>query len=579
MKKLLTCILGQKDILLYFIASLLACFAFHQVIDSYGAYVIFMAVEGIVGVIGYYAYERIMLRKGSKPSGLVPIILIGVYAMQCIYVIAGEMINCYFTADMVQWIFTGILFVGIMVSLFGILRLQHKEKITPEQTVSAVIFVAFLFQLLYAQFTGAANISRQNDTIQFVAGGGHLGYIWHVWAYGTLPQVDPRTMWEFSQPPLYYLLSGYWCKISSLLGVNLLKVAENIQFLSVFCVTLTTIYVDKIMVRMKLSAQKRIWGVLLMSCIPYTTYLSGAVNNDVLLALLTVMSFYYALKWYEEPKLTTLLADAVLTGLLVMSKSSGALVAPAILVLWIMRFIKDKDMRLRRVGEYLLFGVISLPLGLWWNVRNMIRFDMPFLYVNEPSTDSVQYIPDYTLWERLFDVKNQLNHPCIDLFNTSPNVDHNIIISTVKTLVFTQSVEMMKTPVTRFWGMAALVMTILLLVVMIACGIVGLHKISVGKHFKLSWLVLCISYLAFYLHFNLQYPFVHTMHARYILPVIFLNIPWMICGMDFLWKNMKQRLPKSYKWIKGIFAAYAIGYFGVVQCFIMEIMIQAGEWV
>ncbi len=578
MKKLWESI-PNKSIIWYFLGSLLACFAFHQVIDSYSTYVIVMAAEGILGVLFYYFYERYMIKKGSKPSAMVSIVMIGIFAMQCIYVIAGEMINCYFTGDMVQWIFTGILFAGNVLAFYLIFRLKRKDKITAEQTISAIIFMAFLFHLLYAQFTGAANLSRQNDTIQFVSGGGHLGYIWHVWAYGTLPQADPRSLWEFSQPPLYYLLSGYWCKISSLLGVNLLKVAENIQFLSVFCVTLITIYVDKIMVRMKITAQKRIWGVFLLSCIPYTTYLSGAVNNDVLLVLLTVMSFYYALKWYEEPKLFTLIVDAVITGLLVMSKSSGALIAPAILVLWIMRFIKDKGMRLRRVGEYLLFAVISLPLGLWWNVRNMVRFDMPFLYVNEPSTESVQYIPNYSIWERLFDVKNQLNHPYIELFNTSPNVDHNIIISTVKTLTFTQSVEVMATNITRFWGMAALIMTIILLLMLIVFGIVGLCKGKTAKHHKIAGLVLTVSYLVFYLYFNVQYPFVHTMHARYILPIIYLNIPWMLCGMEWLWEKLKQRMAKLSKWIKGIFAGYAIAYLGVVQCFIMEIMILAGEWV
>lgn len=569
----------DTGIIIYFFACLLACFGFHQVIASFGTYVIVMAVEGIIGVIFYYFYERYMMKREKKPSAVIPIIMIGVFTMQCLYVIVGEMINCYFRGDTVQWIFSGVLFVGIIGMGAAVAIRYSKGKLSAEQTVSVVIFVAFLFHLLYAQFTGAANIQRQNDTVAFTNGGGHLGYIWHVWAYGKLPQADPRTMWEFSQPPLYYILSGYWIKISSLLGVSFIKVAENIQFFSVFCVTATTIYVDKIMQQMKLPATKRIWGVLIISCIPYITYLSGAVNNDVLMVLLTVMSFCYALKWYEEPKLFTLVVTAVITGLLVMTKSSGALVAPAILSLFILRLWKDKGSRGRRVLEYLLFGVISLPIGLWWNVRNMIRFDMPFIYVNEPSIDSVQYIPDYTLWERLFDVKNQLNHMYIDLFNTSANVDHNIVISTIKALVFTQSSEMMTTKITHLFGLLLLIFTIILVVMMIVFGIIGLIKGKAEVWQKTAWAVLLISYLAFYLKFNLDYPFVHTMHARYLLPIFIIGVPWMLTGLRVLWEKLVNRGTKFKKYVKVLLGGWLILHYAILQCYIIQILIQAGEYI
>lgn len=567
----------NKYIIIYIFACLLACFAFNQVIPSYGAYTIFMAVTGILGVLYYYFYERYMIKKEKTPSVMIPVILIGVFITQCLYVIEGEMINCGFHADMIQWIYTILLFMGIVCVGFILLRLYHKGKLNAEQMISVMIFMAFMFHLLYAQFTGIANPARQNDTIQFTNGGGHLGYIWHVWAYGTLPQTDPRTMWEFSQPPLYYLLSGYWIKVSTILGIPILKTSENIQFFSVLCVTVTTIYIDKIMVIMKLKPEKRLWGILLISCLPYVTYLSGAVNNDVLFVLLTVMAFYYAVKWYEQPKLSFLITDAVITGLLVMTKSSGALVAPAITGLFVMRLVKDRDKWRRRVAEYLLFGLISLPIGLWWNVRNMIRFDMPFLYVNEPSTDSVQYIPEYSVLERLFDVKNQLNHIYIELFNTSPNVDHNIIISTFKTLTFTHSTEMMSSDVSFFWGYILFLFTIVLVLFMMAFGILGLLKGNAEKHQKIAWLILLISYLAFYMYFNLSYPFVHTMHARYILPIFLIGIPWMLVGMEWLWNTKISSGPNLKKVVKVAFVVYAFSYFAVSQCYIQEILVQAGE--
>ena len=579
MKKTITLIKENTDIVFYLLASVIACFFFSQIIDTFGEYVIFMAIFGTAEAIFFYLYERYMLKKDKKPSELVKIILIGIFILQILYVVVGEMIFCFFNADNIQWIFSGVLFVCIVGASIVIAKQYGKGKLSGEQTVAAAVFIAFLFHLLYAQFTGITNINRQNDTIAFTNGGGHLGYIWHVWAYGNLPQVDPRSMWEFSQPPLYYLLCGYWIKLSTLLGIPTIKAAENMQFISVLCVTLTTIYMDKIMVKMHLSPSKRVWGVACISLLPYFTYLSGAVNNDVLLLLFTVMSFYYAICWYQNPKLSTLVLNAVITGLLVMSKSSGALVAPAIAALFLMRFIKDKDMRGQRALQYLLYGAISLPIGLWWNIRNMIRFDMPFLYVNEPSTDSIQYIPDYTVWERLFGFRNQLNHLYTDLFNTSENVDYNIVIGTLKTLTFTHSSEMMQTSLTRTFGLILFIFTIMLVVLMVAFGLIGLIKGETEKHQKIAWSVLWISYILFYLKFNLDYPFVHTIHARYLLPIFVIGIPWMLVGMQWVWRHSLDKREKAKKFVKIIMGSWMVAYFGVLQCFICQLLVHARDYV
>lgn len=567
----------NKWLMFYLIAGFASCFLFNQVISAYSTYTIFIAVVGIVAMVFYYFYERYMLKKERKPSMVVLSMIIGFLAMQCMYVIIGEMILCQFVDNKVQWFFSIICFalvIGIAVALY---RMYRKEKINSEQLIGIVIFISFLWNLIYAHFTGVSNLSRQNDTIAFFNGGGHLGYIWHVWAYGNLPQVDPRSMWEFSQPPLYYLLCGYWVKISSLFGISSIRAAENIQMLSVFMVTATTIYTDKIMLRMRISIKKRLCGVLLLSAIPYMTYLSGAVNNDVLFVLLMVMVFYYVLRWYEEPKLYLLIITAVLTGLLVMTKSSGALVAPAILGLFIIRLIKIKEKRIRQILEYLLFGVISLPLGLWWNIRNMIRFDMPFLYVNEPSTESMQYIPDYSLWERIFDVKNQLNHLYTELSNANPNVDHNIIISTVKTLTFSQSYEMMSTDVTFFWGLLLFIFTTALVITMILFGVYGFLKGEVKTYYKITWFIFVVAYLIFYLRFNIQFPFVHTMHARYIMPIFILGIPWMMIGLEQVQKKISNITLKKVS--KRVAIGCVVCYLGILQCYIIQILIQAADFI
>lgn len=565
-------LLRNQEIIFYITMCFLSCFAFRQYISSFSGYMIYTAVIGVVSLLGYYLYEKYTIRRKIRKSPLVAIVLLGIFIMQCLYVIAGEMIYCGFKSDAVQWIFSLLIFMIPICSAVYLYRMWKKQLVTVEELIRVTIFIGFLFRLLYIQFTDINILSRQNDTIAFTNGGGHLGYLWHIWANGTLPNVDPRSLWEFSQPPLYYILCGYWIKISTWLGVPNLEASENLQMFSLLCVNLTSVYLDKILIKMDIKPLYRLWGQLAFLCLPYFTYLSGAANNDVLFVLLTVMVFYYMICWYEKKKVWLLMVSAVLTGLLVMTKLSGGLIAPAILALFILRFVKDKGERGKHIVEYLLFGAVSLPIGLWWNVRNAVRFQMPFFYTNEPDIGSVQYIPDYSIWQRLFDLENQLNHLYIELFNTSPNVDHNIIISTMKTMVFTHSVEYLLTPVTKFWGVVLFWSVVVGVVIAIICGMVGMFKSSQKIYLKVVWIVYLLTNIIFYLYYNVEYPFVHTMHVRYILPVFVIGVPWGVEGGKYLLNKIPGA--KTKKICCGVGIGYVLVVFAVLQAYIIEILIQ-----
>lgn len=565
-------LLLNQEIIFYITMCFLSCFAFRQYISSFSGYMIYTAVIGVVSLLGYYLYEKYTIRRKIRKSPLVAIVLLGIFIMQCLYVIAGEMIYCGFKSDAVQWIFSLLIFMIPICSAVYLYRMWKKQLVTVEELIRVTIFIGFLFRLIYVQFTDINILSRQNDTIAFTNGGGHLGYLWHIWANGTLPNVDPRSLWEFSQPPLYYILCGYWIKISTWLGVPNLEASENLQMFSLLCVNLTSVYLDKILIKMDIKPLYRLWGQLAFLCLPYFTYLSGAANNDVLFVLLTVMVFYYMICWYEKKKVWLLMVSAVLTGLLVMTKLSGGLIAPAILALFILRLVKDKGERGKHIVEYLLFGAVSLPIGLWWNVRNAVRFQMPFFYTNEPDIGSVQYIPDYSIWQRLFDLENQLNHLYIELFNTSPNVDHNIIISTMKTMVFTHSVEYLLTPVTKFWGVVLFWSVVVGVVIAIICGMVGMFKSSQKIYLKVVWIVYLLTNIIFYLYYNVEYPFVHTMHVRYILPVFVIGVPWGVEGGKYLLNKIPGA--KTKKICCGVGIGYVLVVFAVLQAYIIEILIQ-----
>ena len=51
----------------------------------------------------------------------------------------------------------------------------------------------------------------------------------------------------------------------------------------------------------------------------------------------------------------------------------------------------------------------------------------------------------------------------------------------------------------------------------------------------------------------------------------------MLAGMKWLWTHGKFENVRGKKVLKYLFGGYAIGYFAVLQCYMLEIVIQAGE--
>ena len=514
----------RKHIFLFrLLLCFIVCFSLGICMNQYRlpmpVYTGLLSVLFILFLVGYY----FAVKKYKRYEILLRLVLINVILFFVVYIVFYE-ITLIVNDFSLLWqliivaIPTGIVLFDVIYTGYN----YRRGKITGTDIIYLISFLTFLFRAMYALYNPISNVSRQHDTIAFTNGGGHLGYIWHIWAYSKIPDVDPRTLWEFYQPPLYYLICGYWTKIYTILHIPIIESAENIQFFSLFCVTSTGIVMDGILKRIGGNIKSRLMGMLIFSIIPLFTYLGGSVNNDALLLFLFFLSLYEVIVWYQDGGIGRLILSAVFTGLTVMTKISGSLIVFPILVLFLSKLIKKKDGKL--LLQYLLFGVISLPLGLWWNVRNSCRFGMPFIYFHEASRESVQFIPDFSIMNRLFDMKNQLNHPYIDIFNSSPNVDHNLIISTVKTLVFTSSADVMLSLITQILGWILLFLTIIGmlygLVLLVIDGIKYLCSEKQVSEYTIAFISLIVSQLVFYLYFNYAHTFVHNMHARYIMPAI-----------------------------------------------------------
>lgn len=108
-------------------------------------------------------------------------------------------------------------------------------------------------------------------------------------------------------------------------------------------------------------------------------------------------------EWYREQTAKNIVKAALCIGLGMMTKISVGLIAPAVAILFFMALVQNRKNIANRLGQMCLFGVICCPLGLWWSVRNYLRFGVKPNYVPSLSNADVQYIGDLTAKHRLTD--------------------------------------------------------------------------------------------------------------------------------------------------------------------------------
>ena len=87
-----------------------------------------------------------------------------------------------------------------------------------------------------------------------------------------------------------------------------------------------------------------------------------------------------------------------------MTKLSAAMVAipvAAVFLVVLARQLRQRNWRI--LGQLGGFAVICFPLGLWYPVRNLVRFGVPLTYVQEMPENSVQYLGEQSFLSRILD--------------------------------------------------------------------------------------------------------------------------------------------------------------------------------
>jgi len=409
-------------------------------------------------------------------------------------------------------------------------------RMTVDRFTSLLLLASLCVNLTYISYL--RYFDNQHDVYGIGSEVGHMAYLEYFLKNGfRLFPFDPREVFQFYQPPLHPFVSALWVRAQTLVGIGYEQAVENLQLLPVFYTSVIQVALYRILKDLRLKGAAFAIPMLLLAFLPGMVIFSGAINNDMMSAMFSVLAFRYALAWYRDARLVVILKAALCVGFAMMAKLSGVLVAPAIAFLFLVKFIQSDGKRPFVFGQVFLFGCVSVPLGLWWEVRNLLRFDMPITYIHKISVLQTQYIRDNSIINRLLDFSGgQLVNPYLSF--QGMNLDKNIFLALVKSALFDE-VHMGKCPSLDraapylfvggiFLALAAFVLF---------CWMLTRESESVGRIERYYLGIAFFTGMASYVAFCFQYPFVCTQSFRYVIPAFFV----CLIGVGVFLQGEKKR--------------------------------------
>ncbi|GEM_PF-3103083 len=405
----------------------------------------------------------------------------------------------------------------------------------------------------------------QNDLGHFADDGyGHLGYIHLLYKGANILKINPLGHDQLYHPPLYHFLAAVYLRFQNLIGYRLSDMAPDvIQTFSLFISFLTTLYLMKIM--RKLGADD--WGCILglgcLTVIHYINQSAGTLNNDGLLVLLCIMSIYYCLVWMNNRDWKGIILCGLTIGLAMMTKLSAVALAIPMAVAFLIVLFKDRKKRKKDIMQYLCFGIVSLPLGLWHPLYFLFKFNKPLNYCPRTTISSMMIY--YGKWDYLFNFDG-----CFDSINPnltseiSTYVEHNIPVSILKHAVVGEGFVYDLTWINERFAYFNYNIMWILAVMMVIAGICFIVSKKQSLEVKILIMGTILSFLAFLVKFAWEYPYTCTIHIRYVLTSVMLGVG--IVGLLFSDGKKWQQMV-----IKILFMVFCISGYAWSICVMMSL--------
>ncbi len=415
--------------------------------------------------------------------------------------------------------------------------------LTPRRVTFLILAFSFLVKLAYVLCTGLGE--RQHDVGTFrEVSNGHAGRIFRMYGGEIFPE-KIASMWY--HPPLHYGLEALWMKFLTWTGVAESVATHYVTALTLFYSCAASSVCAAIFKETGLGDRSRNIALSLVAFHPTFIILAASYNNDMLSVLFMLAALLFAIRWYRSPGYGNIVCLALAIGLGMMSKLSAGYVAPAVAMLFLIKFIEAKGERLRLFLQYCVFGAVCVPLGTWWSFYMLWEHGKPLGYVMKLSDKLDQYIGFRSVTERLLGIPHSFSEGIwfarADQGYTNSFFEYNIPSAVVKTSVFGEWDIGKGGAFTEILAYALIILNVILIVFSIWCMGRAVRKKfeRFEKPVKAFFYAFWITVVLMYVKFCFDFPHNCTMDFRYIVPAAVVGAMFIGLYSDTLQNKHAKR--------------------------------------
>lgn len=406
-----------------------------------------------------------------------------------------------------------------------------KAGISDKKKIIYILLAGILVRLFYVAFMPVVDLAQYDIGTVDLEGNvltGHLGYIFYLVKNHAVCDFDPRLVYQFNHPPVHHILCALWVSFIGLFTDNVNTLIESVQYVTFVYSVITLMAFERILEELKAGIKGKAAALIIIAFQPTLIMTAGSVNNDGIGLMFQVLALWFSLRWYRTRSYKDIFGIALTVGLGMLSKLSAGLVAVPIGALMIYVLIKEwkesKAFPVKRLLQYIAFGAVVAPIGLFWVLRCFIKFGMPFTYIAYLPDTSPQYVGMYSTMERMF-----LPNPITlisNLTHGSLGMGWNIWVQMFRTSALGEC-DLSSFPM---WGKLlcfAMMGLNLLVAVWAFCRFVlyisGQRKSGVGSDASLRILWLLTWGVMMYSYFSFAYTYPHecSMNFRYVQLAMF----------------------------------------------------------
>ncbi|MBQ5330896.1 MAG: glycosyltransferase family 39 protein [Oscillospiraceae bacterium] len=430
-----------------------------------------------------------------------------------------------------------------------------------------IMLSGFAMRVYYVLIT--RNDIRQHDIGSWDGGGtGHADYILWIRSCHFLPDVDVREFGQFYHPPLHHIICAAWLDISeSIFGIPAETAQGSLQTLTLFYTCAMVIVAYKLFREFGLSGKALHIPLAIVSVHPSLVYLAGSLNNDALSSMLMWASLLLAVRWYKDPSVKNIALLALSVGSGMFSKFSVGVIAPSTALLFLAVLIKNRKSAKKLLCEYAVFGALCIPLGIGYQIKNLVRYGVPLNYILRISEEAAQYIghmaplsrvTDFSMW--MFDRPFKQ----LDVFSPPPMHgeavywEYNPLVAALKTAMFGEyfdETDFLFAPMmlAKFLLFVSVALAAIAFISMIAAAFTGKGDIP-RLYMLVTYIVIMVSYYVF----CIDHPAVCTEDFRYITPTLLIGA----LSLGIISKESKSRaklemvLTKTLTVLTAMFSAF-----------------------